>query len=133
MLIGIIKYPGSNCDIDIFNYFNNWFDVFYIWHKEKELNEQVDLIIIPGGFAFGDRVYNKATDSYKIDPGEMAIQSNVTQIILNAAKNKIPILGICNGFQILTKLKLLPGELVINKNNKFNCKKVNIKAYYNNN
>tara|TARA_B100000035_G_scaffold310679_1_gene318921 strand:+ start:5569 stop:7755 length:2187 start_codon:yes stop_codon:yes gene_type:complete len=133
MIVGIIQYPGSNCDNDMFNYFNNWFEVFYIWHKEKELNKHVDLIIIPGGFAFGDRVYNKATDSYIIDPGEMAIKSNVTQIILNAAKNKIPILGICNGFQILTKLNLLPGQLEINKNKKFNCKKVNIKAFYDNN
>ena len=133
MKVGIIKYPGSNCDVDTLNYFNDIFDVYYIWHKEEKINEEVDLIIIPGGFAFGDRVYDKATDSYIINPGQMALESNVTQIILNAAKNKVPILGICNGFQILTKLKLLPGKLIINKNNKFNCKKVNIKAYYDNN
>ena len=132
MKVGIIKYPGSNCDIDTFNYFKNWFDVFYIWHKEDILDKMVDLIVIPGGFAFGDRVYDKATASYIIDPGKMAIESKVTNIILDAVKNKIPILGICNGFQILIKLRLLPGELVINKNKKFNCKKISCTAFYEN-
>lgn len=122
--VGIIQYPGSNCDIDTYNYFNNWFNVFYIWHTLDKIDRKFDLLVIPGGFAFGDRVYNKATEQYIINPGQMAIESAVTNIIIDAANKKIPILGICNGFQILTKLKLLPGELIINKNNKFNCKNV---------
>ena len=124
--VGIIRYPGSNCDIDTYNYFNKWFNVYYIWHTQTELDfeTKIDLLVIPGGFAFGDREYIKATEEYVINPGQMAIESAVTKIILNAANNKVPILGICNGFQILIKLKLLPGELKINKNNKFNCKNV---------
>ena len=88
--------------------------VFFIWHKETNCNilTDLDLLVIPGGFAFGDRIYNKATENYTISPGTMAIQSPVTVIIKEAAKRKIPILGICNGFQILTQLNLLPGKLL---------------------
>ena len=128
--VGIIVYPGSNCDKDTYNYFNDWFDCIYIWHTMSKLEIHIDLLIIPGGFAFGDRVYDKATNNYIIDPGKMAIESEVSNIIFEAVSKKIPILGICNGFQILTKLKLLPGELIINKNNKFNCKKIKVTAYY---
>ena len=133
MNIGIIRYPGSNCDLETYNYFlyndenksikNN---VFYIWHKEKEFPNKIDLLVIPGGFAFGDRIYNKATDDYQISPGEMAIDSPVTKIIMECYLKNIKILGICNGFQILTKLNLLPGELKLNKNKKFNCKNVKL-------
>ena len=124
MKIGIIRYPGSNCDLDTLKYFDN---SFFIWHNEKNLNilENMDLLVIPGGFAFGDRMYEEATGTYIISPGTMAIKSPVTNIILTAAKKSIPILGICNGFQILTQLELLPGKLLLNANKKFTCKKVN--------
>ena len=121
MKIGIIRYPGSNCDIDTFNYFGN---CFYIWYKETKL-PSLDLLIIPGGFAFGDRYYDTATADYTINPGKMAIEAPVTNIIQEAATQKIPILGICNGFQILLQLKLLPGELIKNNTNTFTCKRVN--------
>ena len=86
--------------------------VFYIWHKCSDLSiiNDIDLLVIPGGFAFGDRLYNKATDTYTISPGVMALNSPVNNIILNASKKNVPILGICNGFQILTHLELLPGN-----------------------
>jgi phosphoribosylformylglycinamidine synthase len=119
--VGIVRYPGSNCDQDMFNYF---MDARYIWHKEDKYFEEIDLMVIPGGFAFGDRYYKKATDEYVISPGQMAIESPVTKIIMEAVKRRIPILGICNGFQILTKLNLLPGELRLNNDEKFTCKKV---------
>ena len=119
--VGIIRYPGSNCDQDILKYFN---DSRYIWHKEDKYFEEIDLIIIPGGFAFGDRYYKNATDEYVISPGQMAIESPVTKLIMEAVKRRIPILGICNGFQILTKLNLLPGELRLNNDGKFTCKQV---------
>ena len=106
MSIGIIRYPGSNCDFDTLNYFN---DSFFIWHKETKFPENIKLLVIPGGFAFGDRLYDKATDTYTIAPGKMAIHSPVTAIIEEAVKRQIPILGICNGFQILIQLGLLPG------------------------
>ena len=77
MKIGIIRYPGSNCDFDTLNYFE---DSFFIWHKETNCNilTDLDLLVIPGGFAFGDRIYNKATENYTISPGTMAIKSPVT-------------------------------------------------------
>ena len=121
MKVGIIRYPGSNCDQDMLNYFEN---AFYIWHKEDVLTHAIDLLVIPGGFAFGDRYYKNATSEYVISPGQMALESPVTSIIKKAYENRIPILGICNGFQILTKLKLLPGELKLNNDKKFTCKNV---------
>lgn len=121
MKVGIIRYPGSNCDRDMLQYFD---DAFYIWHKEDTLIDTIDLLVIPGGFAFGDRYYENATSNYIISPGQMAIESPVTSIIRKVHENKIPILGICNGFQILTKLNLLPGELKLNKDEKFTCREV---------
>jgi phosphoribosylformylglycinamidine (FGAM) synthase-like amidotransferase family enzyme/selenophosphate synthetase-related protein len=125
--IGIIRYPGSNCDIETMRYFKfNKTNCFYIWHKEDDIAilENVHLLILPGGFAFGDRIYNKATDNYEISPGTMALNSPVAQIIHAAVKKNIPILGICNGFQILTQMGLLPGELKLNECDHFVCKKV---------
>lgn len=118
MRVGIIRYPGSNCDSDVLRYFD---DSVYIWHKETVLPDNIDIIIIPGGFAFGDREYESATGKYKISPGAMAIKSPVTNVIKEAHKKKIPILGICNGFQILLKLGLLDGELIQNVKKKFDC------------
>ena len=120
MKIGIIRYPGSNCDFDTLRYFKN---SVFIWHKETVLPD-IDLLIIPGGFAFGDRYYEKATESYIISPGQMAIESPVTKVIQEAIAKKILILGICNGFQILTKLNLLPGKLCKNKSKKFECREI---------
>ena len=127
MNIGIIRYPGSNCDLDTQRYFGG----FFIWHTETSFDVLInlDLLIIPGGFAFGDRYYNKATEEYKISPGTMAIESPVTIIIKEAAKRKIPILGICNGFQILIQLNLLPGKLVLNNTEEFICKQVECIAW----
>ena len=128
--IGIIRYPGSNCDLDTYNYFNRMgFSPFFISHTETELQNDIELIVIPGGFAFGDRVYNHATEDYIIKPGKMAIQCPVTKVIIEANNKDVPILGICNGFQILIELNLLPGKLEKNKNNKFTCKKVKCTSY----
>ena len=131
MSVGIIRYPGSNCDYDALNYFDN---SFFIWHTEKEfpkdIHENMKLLVLPGGFAFGDRLYDKATGSYVISPGTMAAVSPVTKIIMEAVERKIPILGICNGFQILVQLGLLPGQLLLNDNKKFTCKKVPCIAHY---
>ena len=122
MKVGIVVYPGSNCDRDTLMYFPN---AHYIWHKtDTLLNNNIDLLVLPGGFAFGDRHYKNATGEYVISPGQMALESPVTQIIKKANENKIPIIGICNGFQILTKMNLLPGELTLNIDKKFTCKNV---------
>jgi len=132
--IGIIRYPGSNCDIETMKYFKfNNTNCFYIWHKENDINilHNVHLLILPGGFAFGDRIYNKATDNYEISPGTMALNSPVVKLIHAAVEKSIPILGICNGFQILTQMKLLPGKLIINNCKHFKCKKVDCIVDYN--
>ena len=123
MKIGIVRYPGSNCDFDTLRYFEN---SFFIWHNESELPD-IDLLVIPGGFAFGDRIYEKATGKYKISPGEKALESNVTEVIRKAADLGIPILGICNGFQILVKMGLLPGKLIKNNDGNFHSKIVKCK------
>ena len=97
MRVGIIRYPGSNCDYDTQRYFGG----FFIWHTESSfvVLNGLDLLVIPGGFAYGDRYYNKATEQYTISPGTMAIKSPVTAVIREAAKRRIPILGICLGHQ----------------------------------
>ena len=120
MKVAIIQYPGSNCDLDAKRYFGGDF----VFHKEHVLYGKYDLIVIPGGFAFGDRIYTKATGHYQISPGQQAIESSVTKIILAAHEKNIPILGICNGFQILIKLGLLPGKLECNEDGKFHSKNV---------
>ena len=127
MKVGIVLFPGSNCAEDSKVYFGNKNNqCFYIWHKDDDITKyDMDLLIIPGGFAFGDRDYQNATDNkYDINPGKMAIESPVSEIILEAHKKEIPILGICNGFQILTKMGLLPGKLLLNNNQKFTCETI---------
>lgn len=121
--IGIIMFPGSNCAEDMKRYFPN---SFYIWHLEDTW-QPMDLLVIPGGFAFGDRDYQNATGDFIINPGRKAKDSPVKNIINMAVKKKIPILGVCNGFQILTQMELLPGKLELNNNNKFTCKNVECK------
>lgn len=121
MRTGIIRFPGSNCDLDTLNYFEN---SFFIWHTQNEYPDDMEFLVLPGGFAFGDRVYDKATNEYKISPGTKALDSPVIEVINEAVKRKTPILGICNGFQILTKMGLLPGKLVLNENKTFTCKEV---------
>lgn len=119
-MIGIIMYPGSNCAEDTKRYFPN---SFFIWHTETEW-KPMDMLVIPGGFAFGDRDYEYATHEYKIDPGKKAKNSPVSKIIMKAYEMGIPILGICNGFQILIQMGLLPGRLCINTKERFICKAV---------
>ena len=106
--------------------------VFYIWHKETDVSllDNMDLLVLPGGFAFGDRIYNKATENYVISPRTMALESPVSVLIKEAVKRNIAILGICNGFQILTQMNLLPGKLLLNDCKKFVCKKVKCNVRY---
>ena len=130
MKIGVIRYPGSNCFNDTINYFgiNNCIE---IWHK-IDIIPDIDLLIIPGGFAFGDRYYKNATDNdYEYSPGKMAVESPVTKVIMDAYKKNIPILGICNGFQILIHLGLLPGELIENNSKQFISKLVHLNYKFN--
>ena len=130
MKVGIIVYPGSNCDKDTYNYFtHHGCECFYIWHQEQQLEKHIDLLVLPGGFAYGDRLYDKATGDYTMEPGKMASSCPVKDIIKYAICNNIVILGICNGFQILIEMGLLPGKLLENPDKKFTCKKVKCNMY----
>ena len=82
MKVGIIVYPGSNCDKDTYNYFtHHGCECFYIWHQEQQLEKHIDLLVLPGGFAYGDRLYDKATGDYTMEPGKMASSCPVKDII----------------------------------------------------
>ena len=117
MRVAIVVFPGSNCDRDIFEaikYISKKMPK-YIWHKETNI-ENFDLIIIPGGFTFGD--YLRC--------GALASKSPVIKSIRDHASRGGAILGICNGFQILTETKLLPGTLIRNNALKFLCHDLNV-------
>lgn len=119
MKFGIVVFPGSNCDHDTYHVIKKVLgaDVFYIWHKESSLR-LFDAIILPGGFSYGD--YLRA--------GAVARFSPVMQEIIRYAKGGGPVLGICNGFQILLESGLLPGALIPNRKMRFLCQDVHLKV-----
>jgi phosphoribosylformylglycinamidine synthase len=109
--ISVITYPGSNCDADAAEVFAlRGHKVSSIWHKDTSLNDP-DLLIIPGGFSYGD--YLRC--------GALAGSSPITAALRAYAASGGMILGICNGFQILTELGLLPGSLLMNESLRFIC------------
>ena len=117
----VIVFPGSNCDRDIAVALKKMqFKNKMVWHKETKLPKS-DLIIIPGGFSYGD--YLRA--------GAIAGKSLIINEVIKAANEGCLILGICNGFQILTETGLLKGVLLRNKNLRFINKDVNIKIINN--
>lgn len=119
MKFAVIVFPGSNCDIDMYHAIKDELgeEVEYVWHDEKDLSG-FDGILLPGGFSYGD--YLRC--------GAMAKQSNVMSEVVKAAEAGKPVLGICNGFQVLTEAGLLPGALLRNKNLKFMCRTVELKV-----
>ena len=120
--VGVVRFPGSNCYEDTLKFFQKHRHVpKEIWHKNSKTDSSCDLLVLPGGFAFGDRIYKKATEEYEIKPGTMALQSPVMEMVRNYAERKKPILGICNGFQILANAGLLPGKLERNTRGEFYC------------
>ena len=116
---GVIQFPGSNCEQDCFYVVKHILkqNCSYIWHDSKSL-KNIDCIIVPGGFSYGDYLRT----------GAIAAQSNISSKIKDFANNGGVVIGICNGFQILTELKLLPGVLLRNKSLNFICKDVNLKV-----
>ena len=116
--VGVVQFPGSNCDDDCVDALHRHFGIVApkIWHTERSL-PQLDAVIIPGGFSFGDYLRS----------GALAARSPVMDPIRKFAKNGGAILGICNGFQVLTEGELLPGALLQNLSRKFSCKMVQIK------
>ena len=81
MRIGVVRYPGSNCFNDTIRYFGKE-GCIELWYKTEEIVKDIDLLVIPGGFAFGDRCYEKATDSFEYSPGKMAKDAPITKTIL---------------------------------------------------
>ena len=123
MKSSIIVFPGSNCDRDVavalerLNFKNKM-----VWHKETELPKS-DLIVIPGGFSYGDYLRS----------GAIAGRSNILSEVIKSADKGCLVIGICNGFQILIETGLLKGALLRNKNLKFLSKDVNLKVVNNKN
>lgn len=123
MKAGVVTFPGSNCDQDVYNVLNNIFnfETEMIWHKDESLNG-FDLIVLPGGFSYGDYLRS----------GSIARFSNIMDSVIKFANQGGLILGICNGFQILLESDLLPGAMKINDGLKFVCKNVKLQVINNN-
>jgi len=119
----VIQFPGSNCDYDTVYTLKQMDDVTVdlLWHKGSNL-QNYDLIILPGGFSYGDF----------LRAGSIASHSPIMKYVKQAAESDIAILGICNGFQILTEMNLLPGILLKNSSLMFICDWINLKVNNNN-
>lgn len=119
MKFGILVFPGSNCDHDCYHVIKHVLncEAEFVWHKEKEL-KGFDVIIIPGGFSYGDYLRT----------GAIAKFSPVMKAVKKFAKKGGLIIGICNGFQILLEAGLLPGAMLRNRSLKFICKDIYIRV-----
>lgn len=117
MKFAILVFPGSNCDWDSYNVVTKVLKqkAQFVWHKEARL-PKVDCVIVPGGFSYGDHLRT----------GAIARFSPVMQAVVPFAKSGGRVLGICNGFQILTEAGLLPGVLMRNRDLKFICETVSL-------
>lgn len=113
MRVGVIVFPGSNCDRDMFHVLKDVFnlDAQYFWHEDK-LPKNLDAVVLPGGFSYGDR----------LRAGVIAAHSPVISDVRKMADKGMPILGVCNGFQILVEAGLLPGVLLRNTSLNFMCR-----------
>jgi phosphoribosylformylglycinamidine synthase len=116
---GVVVFPGSNCDHDIYNVLKNVMnaDTKFLWHKEESIGDR-NLIVLPGGFSYGD--YLRC--------GSIAKFSPVMKDVIKFAQEGGIVIGICNGFQVLCETGLLPGALLRNENLKFVCKTVTLKV-----
>lgn len=120
MSAAVIVFPGSNCDRDckVAVERSTGEPVRMVWHQETELPRGLDLIVLPGGFSYGD--YLRC--------GAMAAQSPVMQAVKKAADDGVAVLGICNGFQILCEAGMLPGALLRNAGLKYVCKPITLEV-----
>jgi len=116
---GVVIFPGSNCDEDIIHVLEAVVgqEVQRLWHKDHNL-QNCDFIVLPGGFSFGDYLRS----------GAIAKFSPIMKSVIDFANKGGNVLGICNGFQILTEAGLLPGVLLHNEKRKFECRNIFIKA-----
>ncbi len=118
MKAAVVVFPGSNCDRDCKAGIerSTGAQVEMVWHQETALPEGLDLIVLPGGFSYGD--YLRC--------GAMAAQSPVMREVVKAANDGVAVVGVCNGFQILCEAHLLPGALLRNNKLKYICKAVDL-------
>ncbi len=121
--IGVVVFPGSNCDHDAYYAFKKVLDceTRFLWHKETNIKES-DLIILPGGFSYGDYLRT----------GSIARFSPIMKTVIDFAEKGGHVMGICNGFQILLEAGLLPGVMLKNKSLQFVCKDVYLSVANNN-
>ena len=112
----VITFPGSNCDRDMADALEkvSGSAPFRVWHGDADLPDRLDFIALPGGFSYGDYLRS----------GAMAARSPIMQAVIAAAGRGVPVLGVCNGFQVLTEAALLPGALMRNAGIRFVCREV---------
>ena len=119
MKFGVVQFPGSNCDFDTFHVLREVMkqETVLLWHKDHDLRG-VDCVVLPGGFSYGDYLRS----------GAIARFSPLMQEVKAFARKGGRVLGICNGFQILLELGLLPGAMLRNKDLKFLCRHVHVRV-----
>ncbi len=116
----VITFPGSNCDRDMAVALKRVSGAapVRVWHGDAELPDGLDFIALPGGFSYGDYLRS----------GAMAANSPIMREVVRAADRGVPVLGVCNGFQVLTEARLLPGALMRNASQHFICRTVSLKV-----
>ncbi|MCA0904186.1 phosphoribosylformylglycinamidine synthase subunit PurQ [Qipengyuania aquimaris] len=116
----VVTFPGSNCDRDLAVAIEqvSGSAPVRVWHGDAQLPEGLDFIALPGGFSYGDYLRS----------GAMAANSPIMREIVRAAERGVPVLGVCNGFQVLTEARLLPGALMRNAGQTFICRNVGLKV-----
>jgi phosphoribosylformylglycinamidine synthase len=119
MRCGVVVFPGSNCDHDVYHVVKHVLDqdTVFLWHGDENL-KGCDLVVLPGGFSYGD--YLRA--------GALAAQSPVMRAVRRHAEDGGLVLGICNGFQILLETGLLPGAMRRNRRRRFECREVHLRV-----
>ena len=116
MRAAVITFPGSNCDRDMAVAVEKAMghEPIRVWHGDADLPDGLDFIALPGGFSYGDYLRS----------GAMAANSPILRAVVAAAERGVPVLGVCNGFQVLTEARLLPGALMRNAGQTFICRTV---------
>jgi phosphoribosylformylglycinamidine synthase I len=119
-MFGVVVFPGSNCDHDCYHVLKHVLGVpaYFIWHKEENIDPAFKVIVLPGGFSYGDYLRT----------GAIARFSPVMKAVKRFAENGGLVIGICNGFQILLEARLLPGAMLRNKGLRFICRDVHIRV-----
>ena len=116
----VVTFPGSNCDRDLAVALEQVSGVapHRVWHGDADLPEGLDFVALPGGFSYGDYLRS----------GAMAARSPIMRAVVRAAERGVPVLGVCNGFQVLTEAGLLPGALMRNAGQTFVCRTVPLRV-----